>query len=64
MSDFNKLAQSCSNHRMQMISSERILVNPKYDNHTESKDNVKEYVYNYKCFGSCGQIKEQRIANK
>lgn len=54
-SAFNRAAEQCDRHRMVMVSSERVLINPRYDDDTDSRHNVKEFVYTYKCFGSCGQ---------
>ena len=56
MADFNRKAAECSNHRMIMTSSERCLVNPRYDNGGEGQDNVLEYRASFKCLGSCEQI--------
>lgn len=62
--EFNRLALACSSHRMQMISSERVLVNPKYDNGTEEPSNVKEYHDFFKCIGSCQQVTQLITPNK
>jgi hypothetical protein len=47
--DHNKIAQACANHRPMMISSERLLVNERYDNGSEEPTNVKEYIYTFGC---------------
>lgn len=62
--EFNRKAMECDNHRMRLVSSERILVNPKYDDGTESATNVKEHVSHFKCFGPCQQTRSITHSNK
>ncbi len=52
---FNRLAETCSNHRMVMTSSESVPMNPRYDNGTNEPENIKEDRYTHKCSGSCQQ---------
>lgn len=55
MQAFGKTAETCSSHRMRIVSNEAIPVNPRYDNGTQEPDNIKEYRTTYKCSGTCQQ---------
>lgn len=55
LTPFNRAAEACSKHRMVMISNERVLVNPRYDDGTDERHNVKEFLTRFRCMGTCGQ---------
>ncbi len=62
--EFNRRAIECSGHRMQIVSSETILVNPRYDDGSTEPHNVKEWRTVYRCAGSCKQEREQITKNR
>lgn len=61
--EYNKLAQGCANHNLQMLSSERVLVNERYDNGSQEPHNVKAYSYTYGC-ATCGATRTNTFINK
>lgn len=63
LTEYNRIAQACPNHRLRMTSSERVLVNERYDSATESPANVKAYIYTHACT-TCGATRTQTIINK
>lgn len=56
--EFNRRAMECSSHRMNMIASEAIFAD-KYEH-----GNPIQYVFTFKCSGSCQQVIKQTIIHK